>query len=91
MDIKYNRGSLPLKNTVSKFVQSVKQLTPIDITVEGMVIEVKLLHPAKLIPSKDDTDDGIMMEDNLEQFLKHDVLMFVTDDGMVMEVKFVQS
>ena len=67
-----------------------KQLPPIDVTEDGIVMEVKPVQWAKQLPPIDVTEDGIVMEVKPVQPEKEFPSNVVTEEGIVMEVKPVQ-
>lgn len=61
-----------------------------EVTEEGMVMEVRLVQSEKTQAPMEVTDEGMVMEVSLVQPEKANPSMVVTDDGMVMEVRLVQ-
>ena len=54
-------GSLPWNVAFSKLEQPAKQLSPKEVTEEGIVMPVKLEHPSKQQLPKEVTEEGIVM------------------------------
>ena len=61
------------------------------VTLLGIVMEVRLLHPQKTLEPIFVTLLGIMMEGRLAQPMKADCPILVTLLGIVIEVRSLQS
>jgi len=85
------RGTSIWQWTSDNPVQPEKTEFPIDVTEDGMVIDVKEEQPKKAPSPKDVTDGGIIIEGKAVHVRKANSPIDVTEDGMISDVKSVQS
>ena len=90
MALQFSRESytaLPSSTTIEvRFpLQLLKTLFPSEVTLLGMVIEVRLLQPSNALSPIEVTLLGIVMEVRLRQFLNAMNPIEVTPSGMVIE------
>ena len=84
-------GTLHLKKTLFRALQSLKQVTPKEVTDEGIIIEAKLVHPEKQLLFIEVTEIGIVIDVKLLHPENEANSSEFIDEGSDMDFKLVHN